>query len=173
MDVKVHVGNTTYIESLLLRHELDVALVEGPIQDTLHLHSEKWIEDQLCVISSVRPKHKTPVSLKSLSQKKWIMREAGSGTRSVFETVLKQKKIQLQSTLILGDTEAVKHGVEAGLGISCVSRCTVEREMESGTLFALPVNESLKRPFFLAKAKNQYTSKTTKILLSFLRSYPI
>jgi len=54
----------------------------------------------------------------------WILREAGSGTRSVFENALSQLGIEpetLRIQLELPSNEAVRAAVEAGLGASARS----------------------------------------------------
>lgn len=132
VDLRLHIGNTAVIEAQLLAYTLDIALVEGPIADTERLISTPWIEDQLCIITNQPPPYSSPIPLAQLSNERWILREEGSGTLSVFEEVLHQQAITLPHTMTIGHTEAVKHAVEAGLGMACLSQFTGQYELDSG-----------------------------------------
>jgi DNA-binding transcriptional LysR family regulator len=159
VDVRLHIGNTSAIESQLLAYTLDIALVEGPVSDTRNLVSVPWIEDQLCVISNQPPRHSEPVPLAQLVDQRWILREEGSGTLTAFEQVLNQQGIILSRTMMMGHTEAVKHAVEVGLGIACLSQFAVQRELDAGRLFQIPIVESLTRPVYRVTVKNRYESR--------------
>ena len=63
----------------------------------------------------------------------WLLRESGSGTRALNERFLEEQGIAPQ-TLTLGSNGAIRQAVRAGLGVSLVSRETVEGEFESGRL---------------------------------------
>ncbi len=168
VDVRLHIANTSAIEAQLLAYTLDIALVEGPISDTRRLAETPWIDDQLCIISAIPPTTDTPVHLAALADHRWILREEGSGTLTVFEQVLYQQSITLGRTMTMGHTEAVKHAVEAGLGIACVSQFTVQHELDSGRLFKIPTIESLIRPFYWVIVKNRYQSVLQRDFLQFL-----
>ena len=68
-----------------------------------------------------------------------IVREAGSGTREVIERALAKRGEKLQrTTMVLGNTEAIKRAVAAGLGVAIVSHLTIQTELVSGQLAILP-----------------------------------
>lgn len=168
VDIRLHIANTSAIEAQLLAYTLDIALVEGPISDTRRLTALHWIDDQLCIISSQSPTTDAPVKLAALAKHRWILREEGSGTLTVFEQVLHHQSITLNRTMTMGHTEAVKHAVEAGLGIACVSQFTVQHELDSGRLFKIPIIESLVRPLYRVTVKNRYQSVLQTDFLRFL-----
>ena len=75
-----------------------------------------------------------------------IRRETGSGTQTALEKELRRRGIDPESlswTAVLGSTRAVIEGVLAGLGGAFVSRGTVSREIEDGTLVLLPTGDFL------------------------------
>ena len=49
----------------------------------------------------------------------------------------------------LGSTEAVKHAVHAGLGISLVMESAVKHEQASGWLHAIPIEEDVYKDLYL------------------------
>ena len=69
-----------------------------------------------------------------------MFREAGSGTREVIANYLLEQGLterELTNSLELGSPEAVKGAVEAGMGVSIVSRAIISKELKLGTLVAL------------------------------------
>lgn len=107
----------------------------------------------------------TSVSADMLANADWIMREPGSGTREVFETALSKWGGSIHISLELGHTEAIKKAVEAGLGISCLSRLAVQRELENEWLVEIATPLDLTRSLTILLRNDGYR---TKLLQSFL-----
>ncbi len=84
-----------------------------------------------------------------------IWREPGSGTRVVVERVLRRtRRIQgpRATDLVVGDTEAIKSCVLLGLGIGFLSRWSIQRELQRGTLELIPLPDlSIPRTFSWAQ----------------------
>ena len=131
-------GNTQQIERALEQGEIDLGLVEGPSHSAL-LQTMPWRDDELVVITGRgHPMSgEKPVTDDMLTAADWIMRETGSGTREVFETALTEWGKSIHISLELGHTEAIKKAVEAGLGVGCLSRLAVQRELDNGWLMEI------------------------------------
>jgi DNA-binding transcriptional LysR family regulator len=67
--------------------------------------------------------------LSTLAQERWLMREAGSGTRMEAERHFAHAGFSPTIAMSLGSNEAVKHAVAAGLGIAVISRLAVQPEL--------------------------------------------
>jgi DNA-binding transcriptional LysR family regulator len=100
-----------------------------------------------------------------------VLREPGSGTRSVFEQALKQHGIELSSLRIaleLPSNEAVRAAVEAGLGATAISASVAAPSLESGLLhhvrFRLP-----EREFHVLRHAQRYHSRLADALLAGVR----
>ena len=76
------------------------------------------------------------MSARDLEGHPFVLRERGSSTRAVLERTLEAAGIRPQVVMELGNTEAVKKTVAAGLGISLVSEHAVELEVRVGVLVA-------------------------------------
>ncbi len=141
--VAMQVGNSEIIATALDDGELDLALIEGPCHIG-QLERTDWRVDELVVICGKDHSWAAgkPVAKSELLEADWIIRERGSGTREVFEQALELPLSRLASVVELGHTEAIKKAVEAGLGVSCLSRLAVRRELDQGWLVA--VNTPLK-----------------------------
>ena len=69
-----------------------------------------------------------------MAQAEWILREAGSGTREEVDRLLLPHLAMLNVSMELGHSEAIKHAVAAGLGVSCLSRRVVADLLQSGAV---------------------------------------
>lgn len=162
----LQVGNTQQIEVALERGDIHLGLIEGPSHAPL-LKTLPWRADELVVIAGKQhPLSKeASVSASMLANADWIMREPGSGTREVFEAALSKWGDSINISLELGHTEAIKKAVEAGLGISCLSRLAVQRELENGWLVEIMTPLDFTRSLTILLRNNGYR---TKLLQSFL-----
>lgn len=141
VELFLDIGNTQQIIERVIDHRLDVAFLEGPAE-VPGLEILPWREDELVVIAA--PDH--PLAFRQhllaadLAGAPFVLREAGSGTREVMEQALRQAGVEIRAVMDLGSTEAVKQAVAAGLGISIVSRYTIQLELAAGRLAVLPVD---------------------------------
>ena len=148
---EVRVGDSHEIAAAVAAHELLLGVVGSKIA-LGHLQYRPLMEDDLIVID--RPgAGERPITLKQLIERPVVVREDGSGTRREAERILQTAGLDLEKlriAAILGSTEAVKHGVQAGLGWSVVSRRAVETELAAGLLREVPLKgERMRRSFHL------------------------
>lgn len=179
VDVHLEIGNTEAIEAQLLSQQLDLAFIEGPSHHPL-ITATPWREDELKVI--VPPDHRLAkrrqASLGDLRDERWVMREAGSGTRSVFEDAMRAHVEQTEAALTVapltfGSSEAVKQGVRAGLGIGCLSELAVQREVASGDFVSLRVKGlDLRRRLWRIARRTCYESALQRACIEHLNQSP-
>lgn len=135
VDFSLHSGNTGQIVELLLKGKVSIGLIEGPPRHR-GIHVEPFMQDELVLIAP--PNLKSGIlSRQQLLASNLLMREHGSGSRRVVETALAKAGFRLKtfkSVMNLDSTEAIKSAVEAGLGIGCVSRWAISKELELGML---------------------------------------
>ena len=82
---------------------------------------------------------KKKIPLGRLQQETFLVREQGSGTRSLMERVFAEKHLKLSTPMEMSSTEAIKQGVEAGLGLALLSAHTLEMESALKRLVILDV----------------------------------
>jgi DNA-binding transcriptional LysR family regulator len=108
----------------------------NPGDDVAH---RRFGEDRLVLITP--PHHplstKRKVSVKALLGERYVNRRAGSGTRAKVESVITKHGIdpdELDVVAEMGTTQAVISAVQAGMGISMVSRKAAEFPARSGLI---------------------------------------
>jgi DNA-binding transcriptional LysR family regulator len=136
---EVQIHNTLHASAAVGRFEVDMGLIEGPSHEP-DVHAEAWMEDELAILCS--PEHplaREPerIKLKALRQASWLLREPGSGTREAVEQALRPHLVQLSEDVQVGSTEAIKHAVAAGLGLTCLSLTATRDAIALGKLKVL------------------------------------
>lgn len=130
-------GNTDQMLELLAAHRIQLALIEGP-SPRKEVHLEPFMEDHMVLV--VNAQHEwadTEIDLDTLQHAPLLMREFGSGSRRVVEQALAKAGLRtkaLRTPLELDSTEGLLSAVEAGLGITFVSRWAVRNQLSLGTL---------------------------------------
>ena len=173
--IRLKVANTDGIVSMVENNAIDLGIVEAPVNNK-NLVVEKCRMDQLVVI--VPPGHELSshdsVSLEALIQHPFICREEGSGTREVMIEHMNDEGLNtsdLNVAMELGSLEAIKGAVEAGMGVSILSRATISKELRLGSLVAINLDPPINRPFSFVHQKQKFRVRAMEELLSFARNY--
>jgi DNA-binding transcriptional LysR family regulator len=166
----LQVGNAQQIENGVAQGELDLGLIEG-IPHIGSLAAIPWKHDELVVI--VGKEHEwaegKKASLRMLENAAWIMRETGSGTREIFEAAMKREGTPFSIALELGHTEAIKKAAEAGLGVGCLSRMAVQRELDNGWLVEITTPLNLQRILIILTRESEQQTMLLRAFLSLLQ----
>ncbi|MEW8561385.1 MAG: LysR substrate-binding domain-containing protein, partial [Candidatus Thiodiazotropha sp.] len=175
-EVTIHlrVSNSEGIVSMVENNTIDLGVVEAPVGNK-NLVVEMCREDHLVAI--VPPSHDLAelesVEIGRLIEYPFICREEGSGTREVINEYLETNSCDsaLNISMELGSPEAVKGAVEAGMGVSVVSRATIQKELKLDTLRAINLEPKLERPFSFVHQKQKFRLRAMEELLDFARGY--
>jgi LysR family transcriptional regulator, transcriptional activator of the cysJI operon len=130
-------GNTEAMLDALVAHQIQVALFEGPDRRK-DLNIEPFFQDHMVLV--VPTNHEwadQEVDIEALKQQPLLMREFGSGSRRVVEKAIvaaRLSKKDLRIQMELDSTEGLLSAVEAGLGVTFVSRWAVRNQLSLGTL---------------------------------------
>jgi DNA-binding transcriptional LysR family regulator len=140
LQLRVTIANTAAITAQVAAFELDLGLIEGPCHDS-DLKVQPWLEDELLVVFAAHDPRlprdpNRSLTLQTLRQATWLLREHGSGTREIIIQLLTPHLHQLRAGIEFGNSEAIKRATASGLGISCLSRYVVEDLLRTGVLVA-------------------------------------
>lgn len=167
-------ANTRDIADLMMRHEIDIALVEGPVESD-DLVAQSWQTDVMKLI--VGPQHPFagggPIDGAALARELLIVREPGSGSREVVAQALAAQGIEPSATLEIGSTEAIKQAVAAGIGVAIVSEMAIEDQVALGRLKVVAVkNLHIARTLWQLKAPGRLGSPAAAAFERILREPP-
>ncbi|TCK19519.1 DNA-binding transcriptional LysR family regulator [Thiogranum longum] len=118
-------------------------IIMGKPPGRIEVESEVLMENPLVAIAP--PTHplagEKAIPLSRLQEETFLIREKGSGTRSATERFFIDQGLSLSSTMEMSSSEAIKQGVQAGLGLGLLSLHTLEMELTLKRLTILDVQE--------------------------------
>ncbi|WP_058484915.1 LysR family transcriptional regulator [Defluviitalea phaphyphila] len=141
----LQVYNTKDIIEKLLNRKLDFAIVEGPF-DKKKFNFKKFKEEELVLaVSSNHPFAKQKVvDIEDVIKGNLILRERGSGTRKILEDKLINMGYALKDIdnyMEIGSISAIKSLVEKNLGYTIISKETIKKELEMGSIKIVPIRD--------------------------------
>jgi len=176
IDVTLRIASTGKVIEMLLNREIHLGVVGAPVKSQ-SLVSNPLTEDQLILIAaSGHPLAREDfITLSDLLSQKIIMRERDSGTRMVVEDRLQKAGVNpesLQVVMELGTTRAIITAVEAGLGVSMVSRWAAGEALQLGLIKEVAIRDfEIKRNLYLITNKLKYRGNATEAFLGFLHYF--
>lgn len=174
IDTFVAVHNTDHIEEMLLHNELDIALVEGIISHEEILTAPAF-EDNLCIICGKNHPlaGKEFIAPEELHNQNFILREKGSGTRAIFEQLMRSHHIPYKIKWESNSTPAITDAVAHNIGLGFVSVRCIQEKAAKGIIYICPIQEvNLKRFFFLCHHKYHPLTSQMQDFMNYIYSLP-
>lgn len=170
---KITIANTKRISEWVATRQLDLGIVDGAVHYP-QLPIEAFADDLMYVVASINSPcaHANPQSIAELQDETWIIREETSGTREAAEKMFALLNFFPKKIMEFGSTQIIKESVQAGLGITLLSHCTIQKEVSLGTLKILKVaGTPYSRKFSLVTPPTRFKTKATSIFSDILRSH--
>jgi DNA-binding transcriptional LysR family regulator len=171
IDVRLSIANTVQVAAAIHAGTAELGFVEGEVLDPA-LVSRPVARDQMMVV--VGADHpwagREIVKATEIADTEWVLREEGSGTRSVFEQALTGLGVRLTDLRIameLPSNEAVRAAVEAGMGATAISASVVAPSIEAGLLHAVPLKLP-DRYFYELHHAERYHSRAAEALIELI-----
>ncbi len=146
---QVVIGNTEAICDAVAAFDLDIGLIEGPSHQPM-LTMTPWLQDELLLVCA--PDYprvsgiteagegataSVALSLDSLRNAVWLLREQGSGTREAADHLLLPHLHSYRRSIVMGSSQAIKQAAAEGLGMACLSQWVVDDFIINGRLQAV------------------------------------
>lgn len=173
IEIIVKIDNTRVIENLLLESKVDIAFVEGVIRNT-ELISTPVVSDELVLACSTFHEiaKRDSITLEELSKYPFILREEGSGTRELFESILHKNSIEINVKWNSHGFDSIIDATVANQGLTVISKRLVMGKVKSGDLCIVPIQDvNLKRNFSLVTHKTKYIGKSLQDIIGYIKNY--
>ena len=171
--VDLAISDTQTIVDRVARRELELGIV-GFTPRNRSVEYEPFFRDEVVLVCP--PGHKfagRTISLDELRGERLIAMQEGAGVRQVIDDELRQKGMRLRDLdvrLELGLQESVKSAVEAGHGVTFISRTAVEPELTRGTLAVAQVRGlEPSREISLVRAAGRVATRVADAFVAFAR----
>lgn len=156
-NITMLVDNTEVLLKKLEEGLIDFAIIEGYFDKDRYGYTLVKTATYIGVCGESYPLAYKIVTFDELLQERLIVREKGSGTRDILETLLHEHNLSIDSFLSqleIGNFNAIKELVMNGLGITFVYQEVVEKELREGRLLPLTVEGfHIKREFNIVYLK--------------------
>ncbi|WP_347557742.1 LysR family transcriptional regulator [Robbsia sp. KACC 23696] len=169
IEVVLGVGNTQTVADDVVEGQADVGLVEGEV-DQPSLDRQQFGADQLIVV--VAPGHRwasaRDLRVSDLMQGEWVSREAGSGTRSVFEAFLEKHGMTpsaLDIIMTFPSNEAILSAVADSDFAAAVSTFAAAPALASGSLVRVPIAVA-ERAFSVLTHRERFRTRAVSALIA-------
>ena len=170
IDLRLVVGNTAQVVVAVRDGIAELGFVEGAVDDPLLVREAIARDQMLLVVGSDHPwVGRSGPNAAELMAADWVLREPGSGTRSVFEAEWTRLGIerQLRVVLELPSNEAVRAAVEAGAGATVLSASVAAASLEAGLLHRIDLSLP-DRSFAVLRHRERSTSVAAQALLELI-----
>jgi DNA-binding transcriptional LysR family regulator len=165
------VSDTHTIVERVAARELELGIV-GASRRHRGVRFEPFFSDE--VILACPPGHRfarQTVTLEALREEPLILMQEGAGVRQIVEDALRRRGVRLRDLgvrLELGLQESVRRAVEAGYGVTFISRTAVESELAAGSLTEARVQGlEATREISLASATGRRRSRVSDAFVAF------
>ncbi len=170
IEIQLQVGNREVTLEKLEKLEIDFAITGFP-PDHFEVNKEFISKHPQIIIAA--PQHalakQSEISLAALKEETFLLREPGSGTRTVTDKLFSRNRNLPSRALEFGSNETIKQAVMAGMGIAVISAHTVAAEIAEKRLVALDVKGlPINRKWFLVKHGHKRFLPSAQTLWNFI-----
>ncbi len=153
------------------RGVLDLAVLSPPVPDP-DLITTPFMDDELVMV--VPRGHplagRRGLSLQDFAGESFLMREPSSDTRAAVEAAARRAGVTLNVSMELGSNGAIKHAVEAGLGVAILSSHAIELERKDGGLVVVELEGfPIRRPWCIVHLRRRHLPAAVQRFVEYLR----
>ena len=175
ISISLEIADTEKIFIKIAERELDVGIVGGWLNNR-KVDGLPWLQDELVAVvpAEHRLTGQTSISLQDLLTERWIFREKGSGTRKALEELLVAHNVNREDLNIgmeAGSTEAVLAMVEAGMGISIVSRWVIRPDPSPKLCYISLQEKEARRLFYIVLPKQKVRRNSVNSFLEYIQNW--
>ena len=174
INLSLNITNRDTVIERMHANEDDLYIMGQVPEDELEVVSYPFGPNPLVVLA---PRNhplvgKKNIKLEEIAEEPFIIRESGSGIRDATFRLFESKGLKPNIRMELGNTEAIKHAIFGGLGISVMSLHTLAIEGVDGPLAVLDVEGfPILRNWYLVHLKDKELSLVAKTFLDFAIEY--
>ena len=138
--ITIQPGDSPALVDSLLHHRIDLALtLEYENEQQLEFHP-LFTDELYFIVSALHPWAQAgKVERSEIPRQNYIFYSKQSITFRLIEDYFRSEDMALNTAIEVGDMEATKELVKLGLGVSVLARWIARKEIEAGSLVALPL----------------------------------
>ncbi len=140
LEIRLAVNNRNSVIEQLVANEVDLAIM-GRSPQALETVAEPFAQNPHVIIAV--PGHplagQRRIPIERVAKEIFIVREPGSGTRLAMQQFFEDSQLTCKVAMEMASNETIKQAVMAGMGVSFISRHTIDLETQTKRLVVLDV----------------------------------
>jgi LysR family transcriptional regulator, low CO2-responsive transcriptional regulator len=140
LEIRLAVNNRDSVIQQLTANEIDLAIM-GRSPQSLDTIAEPFAENPHVIIAA--PSHplaaRRRIPVETVARETFVVREPGSGTRLAMQKFFDDHRVPCKVGMEMASNETIKQAVMAGMGVSFLSRHTIDLEFQTQRLAVLDV----------------------------------
>ncbi len=169
-NVRVEYQHPDRVYAMVERDQADVGLVSYP-RSSRTVQATAWREEPMVVVCS--PQHplaaRGEMDIRQLHGCTMVSFDSNLIIRREIDRELTSRDIEVNVAMEFDNTETIKRAIEINAGVGLLPAPTVQREIASGTLVAIPLRGTpLVRPLGIIQRKGKELSRTARQFIEFL-----
>lgn len=167
--VRAFVTNTRENEEMLLRNQLDFAVIDN-VRGLEALHTIPLGREPMSAVCCPDYRPDGPITLEQLAGERLLLREKGSGTRDSIDSVFGAAGMTISAFLDSSSTYALLRCAQQGLGVAILPRSLTAEALQMGRLKELTVTGgTFFRRYYLAHHKNKYLTDSVRQVIDLVQ----
>lgn len=169
IDVALEVVNRDRVIARIKGNRDDLYVMGLP-PDDIDVESRPFRENLIVVIAPADDPlaRERSIPVARLAEARFVMREAGSGTRLTAERYLAERGVVLDVRMTLGSSEAIKQAVAGGLGLGIVSAASLGPDPAAEGFVVLDVEDfPIRRHWYFVWRRGKPLSPAARAFLAF------
>lgn len=165
------VSNGKTLEKKLLENELDVALIEGGVNEE-RLYAEPFRSDRLVLVLPPDSPllEKKALCLKDIAKEKFLLREKGSVGRQMLDGVFEARGLPLKPIWESVSTGSIIRAVSKGIGVSALPIQLVQEALDSGLVATKEIADvDLTRTNYIVRHRDKHLTAAAEGFLKLCR----
>ena len=170
LEIRLAVNNRDSVIEQLVTNEVDLAIM-GRSPQALDTVAEAFAQNPHVIIAA--PDHplaaRRRIPVDRMATETFIVREPGSGTRLAMQRFFEERHVDFKVGMEMASNETIKQAVMAGMGLSFISRHTIDLELTMRRLVVLDVRGTpVMRQWHVAHLAKKRLSPTAAAFKAFV-----
>ncbi len=174
-NVRLSYQHPRRVYELVESDQVDLGLVSFP-HSTRTIKATSWREEPMVVVCSREHPltRKSEARLEDLHGLDLVAFDPDLEIRHEIDRALASRGVETRVVMEFDNTETIKRAVEINAGVALLPRPTVERDVHSGALVALPLaGAALNRPIGIIQRRGKDLGQTARRFMQLLLQWPV
>ncbi len=169
VELVIVTGNSPEMAAAVVANQLDLAVVTLPVSARALVVDPLRVDSLVAIAPAGREwRRRTPLTPRELARHPLILYERGGTIRRVIDEWFRKGGATPHVAMELGNAEAIKKLVGAGLGLSLASSMAVTQEVRARSLVAIPVSPPLARRLGVVRRRDKTVTPALQVVLDAL-----